>query len=400
MPGFVPGPRQRQIHTVDSFIRLSDLRRYPNMTEPLTLEPDSSRLYLYGDWTLQHYQQLLKQMVPPVQPIKLLDGSGLTALDTAGAALLVRVLGPEQLSRLIDSAVGFAEERRALLLAVAKVMSNREPAFNKKTGYRFGDAMGKLGYTVSDQWQQLLLFLSFTGQTLSAFVAGLPRPWRWRVTALVAQIHQTGLNAVPIVALLNFLVGAVVAFLGATVLRDFGATVYTVDLVAYSFMRELGPLLAAILLAGRTASAFTAQIGSMKINEELDALQVQGLSPIGLLVLPRLLALLITLPLLSFIAILAGMTGGAAVAVLSLDISLTRYLAIVREVPVQHMLLGLSKTPVFALFIALIGCIEGFKVRDSAQSVGEHTTSAVVQSIVVVIVLDAIAALFFMGMGW
>jgi len=138
----------------------------------------------------------------------------------------------------------------------------------------------------------------------------------------------------------------------------------------------------------------------MKINEELDALQVQGLSPIGLLVLPRLLALLITLPLLSFIAILAGMTGGAAVAVLSLDISLTRYLAIVREVPVQHMLLGLSKTPVFALFIALIGCIEGFKVRDSAQSVGEHTTSAVVQSIVVVIVLDAIAALFFMGMGW
>jgi phospholipid/cholesterol/gamma-HCH transport system permease protein len=370
------------------------------MIEPLTLEPESSRLYLHGDWTLQHYRQLLKQTVPLAQPINLLDGSGLTALDTAGAAQLVRVLGAEQLSRLADSAIGLAEERRALLLAVAAAMSNREGVLNTRAEYRFGDAMGRLGRRVSEQWLQLLLFLSFTGQTLSTFIAVLPRPWRWRVTALVAQIHQTGLNAVPIVALLNFLVGAVVAFLGATVLRDFGAAVYTVDLVAYSFMRELGPLLAAILLAGRTASAFTAQIGSMKVNEELDALQVQGLSPIELLVLPRLIALLITLPLLSFVAILAGMTGGAAVSVLALDISLTRYLAIVQEVPVQHMVLGLSKTPVFALFIALIGCIEGFKVGDSAQSVGEHTTSAVVQSIAAVIVLDAIAALFFMGMGW
>ena len=370
------------------------------MTEPLTLEPDSSRLYLHGDWTLQYYGQLLKQTVPPAQPIELMDGSGLTALDTAGAALLVRVLGAEQLSRLADSAVGLAEERRALLLAVATAMSNREGFINPRAGYRFGDGIEKLGYRVSDNWLQLMLFLSFTGQTLSTLVRGLSRPWRWRVTALVAQIQQTGLNAVPIVALLNFVVGAVVAFLGATVLRDFGATVYTVDLVAYSFMRELGPLLAAILMAGRTASAFTAQIGSMKVNEELDALQVQGLSPIGLLVLPRLLALLITLPLLSFIAVLAGMAGGAAVSVLSLDISLTRYLDIVQEVPLQHMVLGLSKTPVFAMFIALIGCLEGFKVRDSAQSVGEHTTSSVVQSIVAVIVLDAIAALFFMGMGW
>jgi len=370
------------------------------MAEPLTLEPDSSRLYLHGDRTLQYYEQLLKQSVPPAQEVGLLDASGLSALDTSGAALLVRLLGAEQLSRLIGTAVGLPDERRALLRAVAEAMANREEIRKAKTKYRLGDVLTRFGARVAAHSSTMVLFLSFTGQTLSTLIMVLPCPWRWRVTALVAQIHQTGLNAVPIVALLNFLVGAVVAFLGATVLADFGATVYTVDLVAYSFMRELGPLLAAILMAGRTASAFTAQIGSMKVNEELDALQVQGLSPIGLLVLPRLLALLITLPLLSFIAILAGMTGGAAVSMLSLDISLTRYLAIVQEVPLQHMLLGLSKTPVFAMFIALIGCLEGFKVRASAQSVGEHTTSAVVQSIVAVIVLDAIAALFFMGMGW
>jgi phospholipid/cholesterol/gamma-HCH transport system permease protein len=173
-----------------------------------------------------------------------------------------------------------------------------------------------------------------------------------------------------------------------------------VDLVAYAFMRELGVLLAAILLAGRTASAFTAQIGSMKVNEELDALRVQGLSPVELLVLPRLLAVLITLPLLSFVAIMAGLAGGAVVAMLSLEISLAQFTTVVREIPVRHLLLGLAKAPVFAVMIALIGCLEGFKVSGSARSVGDHTTAAVVQSIFVVILLDAVAALFYMEMGW
>jgi len=243
-------------------------------------------------------------------------------------------------------------------------------------------------------------FFAFTGLTVTSLLTLLPRPWRWRWTALVAQMQQAGLNAVPIVALLNFLVGAVVAFLGATVLAQFGATIYTVDLVAYAFMRELGVLLAAILLAGRTASAFTAQIGSMKVNEELDALKVQGLSAIELLVIPRLLALVITLPILGFIAILSGIAGGAMVAVLSLDISLTQFIGIVQQVPLLHLWLGLAKAPVFAVLIALIGCLEGFKVGGSAQSVGERTTASVVQCIFVVILLDAVAALFYMEMDW
>jgi len=239
------------------------------------------------------------------------------------------------------------------------------------------------------------------GLTLSGMLTILLRPARWRLTSLTAHLEQCGLNAVPIIALLTFLVGAVVAFLGATILADFGATIYTVNLVAFSFLREFGVLLTAILMAGRTASAFTAQIGSMKANEEIDAIRTLGLSPVELLVLPRVFAMLIALPILTFIAMLSGMLGGALVCALSLDISPTMYLSILQDSDLlQHFLVGLLKAPIFAFLIALIGCLEGFKVSGSAQSVGEHTTSAVVQSIFVVILLDALAALFLMEMGW
>jgi phospholipid/cholesterol/gamma-HCH transport system permease protein len=365
--------------------------------DPLDTNP-WPRLYLNGHWTLSEYQQLLKQTAAPTQTPRSLDASGLKSIDTAGATLLLDLLGAETLGALVESASGLSDERRALLQMVAQSMRDREqPAAPE---HRWGDGLESLGVLTVSGWQQLMRFFAFTGLTITSLLTLLPRPWRWRWTALVAQMQQAGLNAVPIVALLNFLVGAVVAFLGATVLAQFGATIYTVDLVAYAFMRELGVLLAAILLAGRTASAFTAQIGSMKVNEELDALKVQGLSAIELLVIPRLLALVITLPILGFIAILSGIAGGAMVAVLSLDISLTQFIGIVQQVPLLHLWLGLAKAPVFAVLIALIGCLEGFKVGGSAQSVGERTTASVVQCIFVVILLDAVAALFYMEMDW
>ncbi|MCY1442853.1 putative phospholipid ABC transporter permease protein MlaE [compost metagenome] len=192
-----------------------------------------------------------------------------------------------------------------------------------------------------------------------------------------------------------------VAFLGATVLASFGASIFTVDLVAFSFLREFGVLLTAILMAGRTASAFTAQIGSMKANEEIDAIRTLGLNPMELLVVPRVLALLISLPLLTFVAMICGIVGGAVVCALSLGISPAMFLSLLQsDIGVQHFLVGLAKAPFFAFLIAAIGCLEGFKVSGSAESVGAHTTSAVVQSIFVVIVLDAVAALFCMEMGW
>ena len=261
--------------------------------------------------------------------------------------------------------------------------------------------LAELGALVATFGRALLALLGFIGLILETLARTLLQPSRWRVTALVAQIQQTGLNAAPIVALLTFLVGAVVAFLGATVLSRFGASIYTVMLVAFSFLREFGVLLTAILRAGRTASAFTAQIGSMKANEEIDAIRTLGLNPIELLVLPRVLALLVALPMLTFLAMLSGIIGGGVVCAVSLGISPAMFLSLLQtDIGVQHFLVGIVKAPIFAFLIAAIGCLEGFKVSGSAESVGAHTTSSVVQSIFVVIVLDAVAALFFMEMGW
>ncbi|MGP7734456.1 MlaE family lipid ABC transporter permease subunit [Oceanimonas smirnovii] len=358
----------------------------------------ANRLSLTGDWTLAHYAYLQQILQPlPAEQVTALEAAGLTRLDTAGAGLLWQQLG-SGLPVLAQQAENLSDKQTSLLLAVTEVMAQREPV--PAVMSRWSDGLARLGQRVDRGWLQGKMLLGFTGLTLTTAAGLMFRPSQWRITALVAQMQQCGLNAVPIVALLTFLVGAVVAFLGATVLENFGATIYTVDLVAYSFMREFGVLLTAILLAGRTASAFTAQLGAMKVNQELDALRAQGLDPVALLVLPRLLALLLTLPLLAFIAVLSGLLGGALVGMLSLDISLTQYLAIVQQVPLQHLLVGLGKAPVFAVLIALIGCLEGFKVSGSAQSVGEHTTSSVVQSIFVVILLDAVAALFLMEMGW
>jgi len=225
--------------------------------------------------------------------------------------------------------------------------------------------------------QQTRELLGFVGLMLVTMLQVLIGRKKLRVTATVFHMEQTGLDAVPIVALLSFLVGAVVAFLGATVLRDFGASIFTVELVSYSFLREFGVLLTAILLAGRSGSAFTAQIGSMKSREELDAIQALGLDAIELLVLPRLLALLVMLPVLTFIAMISGIIGGGLVGSMSLDITPGMFLGRLHEMTeMRHFWVGMAKAPVFAFLISAVGCLEGFKVEGSAESVGRHTTAS------------------------
>ncbi|WP_447589719.1 MlaE family lipid ABC transporter permease subunit [Aquipseudomonas campi] len=373
-----------------------------------SLQPDRSdapaRLQVGGDWTLAHYARLEEQVDALSNSLPAgteVDLQQLGALDTSGAALLVRLLGEQRLTRVTGADSSLPTERRALLRTVGAALSESTALPPARHSPAWRELLGHIGEAVDGLWQQTVALLGFIGLTLSAMFAIVLRPRRWRITALVAQLEQSGLNAVPIVALLTFLVGAVVAFLGATILADFGASIYTVNLVAFSFLREFGVLLTAILMAGRTASAFTAQIGSMKANEEIDAIRTLGLSPMELLVLPRVFALLIALPILTFIAMLSGMLGGAVVCALTLDISPLMYLSILQDsVEVKHFLVGIGKAPIFAFLIAVIGCLEGFKVTGSAQSVGERTTSSVVQSIFVVILLDALAALFLMEMGW
>src|SRR5690606_10281773 len=234
------------------------------MSSAGVLHYDASCLQLHGEWTLAHYEDIASRLQSsahgPAQPPTQLDATGLTSLDTAGATLLVKLLGARTLRDIVGSSRGLSEERRALLLAVADSMEEQE-APPPATPWHPSDVVVAVGRRSASAIRQLLLFLNFLGMTLVTLVSLLPRLHRWRLTALIAQMHQAGFNAVPIVLLLNFLIGAVVAFLGATVLESFGATIYTVDLVAYAFMRELGVLLVAILLAGRTASAYTAEIG-------------------------------------------------------------------------------------------------------------------------------------------
>ncbi|WP_312225274.1 ABC transporter permease [Stutzerimonas nitrititolerans] len=359
-----------------------------------------ARLAILGDWTLAHYTALKREVerAAPLDGEQAIDLDGLGELDTAGAGLLVELLGVRRVMQLGSGRL--PSERLALLQLVAAALDGPPTPTEPKTS-GLADVLADIGRTLVNLWNQQKTLLGFIGLTLQTLFVTLWRPRRWRLTSLTAHIERTGLDAVPIVALLTFLVGAVVAFLGATVLADFGASIYTVNLVAFAFLREFGVLLAAILLAGRTASAFAAQIGAMKANEEIDAIRALGLNPVELLVLPRVLAMLITLPVLTFVGMLCGIVGGLVVCALALDISPAMFFTILqRDISLNHFLVGLGKAPLFAFLIAVIGCLEGFKASGSAQSVGEHTTSSVVQSIFVVILLDAIAALFFMEMGW
>lgn len=374
------------------------------MPSPGKLDFQNGQLTVSGDWTLPNYGRL-KRDVQKTAAMESPNGysvnlATINALDTAGASLLVDLLGARQLHELTEQTPGLSSERQELLRLVANAMASPEGETSLRSN-PITEFLAGVGEKIEDFWHQQRLLIGFTGQILATLASILVTPWRWRITSLVAHVHQTGLNALPIVALLTFLVGAVVAFLGATILDDFGATIYTVNLVAFSFLREFGVLLAAILLAGRTASAFTAQLGSMKANEEIDALRTFGLSPVELLVIPRVLAMVISLPILTFVGMISGIVGGSLVCVVALDISVPQILNILEtKVKVVHLLVGLGKAPVFAFVIAVIGCLEGFKASGSAQSVGEHTTSAVVQSIFMVILLDSIAAIFFMEMGW
>ena len=362
------------------------------------------RIAASGDWVLAHYAYLepaVSALQPQLLSNAIFDLSQLGALDTAGATLLVKLIGEKNVLELERIAPTLSLERRVLLQTVRSALQNYvTPPAQHQPGI-VTELLANIGKSVESFWQNLVALIGFIGLTMEVLFATLLRPAHWRVTSLVANLQQIGLNAVPIIALLTFMVGAVIAFLGSTVLSTFGASIFTVQLVAFSFLREFAVLLAAILMAGRTASAFTAQIGLMKANEEIDAIQTMGLNPVELLVLPRVLALLVALPMMTFIGMICGILGGIVVCALTLDISPTMFLTIMQNnVGFEHFWVGMIKAPVFAFLIAIIGCLEGFKVSGSAESVGEHTTASVVHSIFVVILLDAVAALFFMEMGW
>ncbi|HWS78527.1 MAG TPA: ABC transporter permease [Thermomonas sp.] len=354
---------------------------------------DPATLRLSGRWTLRYANEIGDALRATPDGITCVDARGVERIDTLGVLQLLRHADRRQLE---FDRFAFRDDQKALIAAIEDVHDER-PKRVRDTGFQA--ALGRLGHAVVDNYREVLALVAFLGEVLVKLLRLFKEPRRFRLTATVHHMEQVGLDAAPLIALLCFMVGAVIAFLGATVLADFGATIFVVELVSIAFLREFGVLLTAILLAGRTASAFTAQIGMMVNREEVDAIRVLGLDPIDLLVIPRVLALLAMLPLLTFIAMMAGLLGGMAVGALTLDIPAVAYVARMQEMmETRHFVVGMVKAPVFAMVIALIGCLEGLQTEGTAQSLGERTTSSVVQSISMVIVLDALAALWFMEM--
>ncbi|PZP60856.1 MULTISPECIES: ABC transporter permease [Pseudoxanthomonas] len=372
------------------------------MTTPAPTQPEvridpaePTRARLLGNWTLACALDVGRQLTAIPAEAQTLDATGVSRLDSAGVLALLRYASRNQLP--LENLL-FRQDHQALVSSIEDVVDDRP---RKKRDYGFLAALARLGYQVQQNGRAIMSLVSFTGENLVKLMRIVHEPHRLRLTSTVHHMEQVGLDAVPLVALLSYLVGAVIAFLGSTILRDFGAQIYVVELVSIATLRELAPLMTAIVVAGRTASSFTAQIGAMKSREEVDAIRTLGLDPIDLLVIPRLLALLFTLPLLTFVAMMAGLAGGVTVGAFDLNIPPQMYLARLHDtIELRHMLVGLVKVPVFAMVIGLIGCLEGMQVQGTAQSVGERTTSSVVQTISLVIVIDAFAALWFMQVGW
>ena len=324
-----------------------------------------------------------------------LDLGAVTRLDTAGAYVLHRTAKAFRDHGLTTETRQLTDTQQTLFDEIER---NDQPCEREPpTIDPLVEMLARIGDSIAGAFAQARSVMNLWGVVMSAIGRAIRQPSRLRTTSLVHHMEQAGLDAVPIVSLLTFLVGAVVGFLGAKILRQFGAEVLTVELIAYSILRELGVLLTAIIVAGRSGSAFTAQIGSMKVNEEIDAMKTIGLDPTEVLVLPRVLAFVLMVPLLTFVADIMGLVGGIIVSSLLLDISPTMFLVRMSEwVTVNNFWAGIIKAPFFAFVSALIGCHEGLAVEGSAESVGSRTTSSVVQSIFMVIVIDALFAMFYL----
>ncbi|AMY69530.1 ABC transporter permease [Frigidibacter mobilis] len=326
-----------------------------------------------------------------------LDLSGVTVLDTAGAWLLASRQMAAATHGSAFAIIGANAAQALLLQTVADALSAAEtPAAPRRLHHHAGDSLADTGKAVTGIAIGIADSLGFLGLVMARLGRTLLHPSRLRLTALVHHMHQAGLNAVPIVALMGFLIGVVLAFQGASQLKQFGAEVFVVDLIAISILRELGILLTAIIVAGRSASAFTAAIGSMKMREEIDAMRVLGLDPVELLVLPRMLALVIMLPVLGFVANISGLLGGGLMAWVELGISPGMFRTqLLNNTDVSHLLIGMAKAPVFAVIIGVVGCHQGMQVKGDTDSLGSRTSRSVVAAIFLVIVVDALFSIFF-----
>ncbi len=358
-------------------------------------------LVLSGAWVIASGQALkaaLDEVSWPKSGAMEVDGRKLEAIDTSGAWLLIDALRAQEKAGISVTLNGFTQDHGSILDIVDKVehpANASNPCAAPLPSFFIG-----LGKASAEFMRTLSLLVGFFGMICAASLSVIRDPRRLRLRSTVYHLNEIGIKAVPIVALMAFLISIVLGYQGATQLEKFGATMFTVDLVAISVLREMGVLITAIMVAGRSGSAFAAQIGVMKVNEEVDAMRAIGLDPMELLVLPRMIAIVVALPALTFIADIMGLVGNWFVASMLVDMSYPQFMQRVQAaVSVNTLLIGLGKAPVFALLIGMVGCMQGMMVEGSAADVGKRTTIAVVHSIFLVILADAGFSVIFTMMG-
>lgn len=365
---------------------------------PAEVVSDGQRITLSGEWVALKLDRAERRLryTRPFAGAAQIDLSAVTRIDSAGAWLLHRAMHKWRANGVEVELLGLDDHTRQLLEMISgEGIVPGQVAKAPEQGF-----LEALGRDSASTITRYVGFLGFIGRITFAALRIFLTPARLRWSQVVDDTEEAGFDALPIVGLLAFLMGIVISYQGAVVLVQYGAGIFIADLVGLAMLRELAPLVTAIIVAGRTGSAYTAQIGTMVVTEEVDALRTMGITPVDLLVLPKLFALVIVLPLLTVFADLMGLLGGMVMAGGLLEVSYQSFIErLGQAVEIKDYLVGIGKAPVFAAIIASVGCYQGFQVSGSAESVGRHTTMSVVQAIFLVIVVDAIFSIIFSKMG-
>jgi phospholipid/cholesterol/gamma-HCH transport system permease protein len=382
-------------------LRIKPVTAAPTLTAALSAE--RLAIAAAGAWTVEHAHVLevlvegasrQRQKVSRVS----IDLSAVDRLDTFGAWLIERLARGWKAAGLEASVVGLPEDYRGLLAEVSSV--NRKPVPPSSSLNWIGNILENVGRSVAGTGRDLIRIVNMVGEAAVSTGHVLIRPTTFRFTSVVHHLDRVGLQAVPIVLLITFLLGAILAQQGIFHFRRFGAELYVVDMIGILVLREVGVIMVCIMVAGRSGSAYTAELGAMKMREEIDALRTMGFAPIEVLVLPRLIALVIALPILTFLGSMAALYGGGLVCWLYGGVTPEIFIARLRDaISVDHFAIGMIKAPFMALMIGLVACTEGLQVRGSAESLGLHTTASVVKSVFLVIVMDGFFAMFFAAIG-
>ncbi len=370
----------------------------PRITQ--SLRPDGAVLELGGDWTANHarrIESLAFGALPQAQSLTI-DVAGIDRLDTFGACSIAMLREAARRAGIDAVLRGIAARNAPILsqIGAAPGLTQRSDARPRS----MLDGPEAIGRTLVFAGADLVAVFSMLGRLAFSFAAGLRHPANFRLPSIVHHLDRTGARAVPIILLMTFLVGCIIAQQGFFHFRSFGATDYVVDLVTVLVLREIGVLLVTIMVAGRSGSSYAAEIGSMKMREEIDALRTMGLDPVDVLILPRVIALVIAVPMLTFLGVLSALLGAGLVAAFYEDMSATVFLMRLHEAATTtHLEVGLVKAPIMALIVARVGAIEGLRVAGSAESLGAGTTASVVKSIFLVIVVDGLFAVLFAWLG-